>query len=211
MNTKNYISAEYKEINEKEKTIIHYISTSTPDRYNDIVNPAGIDYADFRKNPVVFFGHRSNGFPIGKNIWLKPDGKGVIAKTQFDSSDAAGEVFRLNKEGFLNSWSIGFIPKGSPKITRDENTGDVYNLIDEWSLLEYSSVALPANPDCVNLMMKELKCPEVRKILETENEKLLNSGKFDLLGQEINEVKKALMKLEDRVSEKLIQILKLKN
>ena len=211
MNTKNYISPEYREINEKEKTIIHYISTSTPDRYNDIVNPEGIDDSDFRKNPVVFFGHRSNGFPIGKNIWLKPDGKGVIAKTKFDSSDAAGEVFRLNKEGFLNSWSIGFIPKGNPKISRDENTGDVYNLIDEWTLLEYSSVALPANPDCVNLMMKELKCPEVRKILETENETLINSGKLVLLGQEIIELKKALMKLEDRVSGKLIQILKLKN
>lgn len=157
----------FKEIDERDMTIVHYISTVTPDRYNEVMNPDGMDDSDFRKNPVVFFGHRNSGLPIAKNLWLKKDGFGVIAKTQFDSSDTAREVFRLNKEGYLNAWSVGFMYNGEPEYR------DGLYYVSKWKLLEYSSVAIPANPDCLNLMLKEIKDAAVRNVLSGE---LRNTG-----------------------------------
>ena len=103
-----------KEVNRDEMVITHYISTRTPDRYDEVMNPKGCDDTEYRKNPVVFFGHRARDLPIAKNIKLSADDYGVIAVTKFDSSEFAKEVFRLNTEGFLNSWSIGFVPMEQP-------------------------------------------------------------------------------------------------
>lgn len=168
-------------INRDELTITHYITTNTPDRYGDIMEPLGCDDAEFRKNPVVFFGHRSDGIPIAKNIELRYEEDGIIAVTKFDTSPFAREIFRLNEEGYLNSWSIGFIPEGRPA----DRGG--YNVYERWKLLEYSSVGIPANPDAVNLMLKSIKDENTKKILEetfllTKNNNMhnaLNSGAFE--------------------------------
>jgi len=158
-----------KEISDNDLTITHYISTSTPDRYGEIMNPSGCNYKEFRKNPVVFFGHRSGDLPVAKNEKLVIDDFGVLAVTKFDTSDFAKEVFRLNKEGFLNSWSIGYIPKKiNNRKMKTENAEQEFSYIDEWELMEYSSVPIPANPDAVNLILKEVKNERVRRILEEQ-------------------------------------------
>ncbi len=160
-----------KEIDNDALTITHYISTSTPDRYGEIMKPDGCDFSGYRKNPVVFFGHRSRDLPIAKNEKIVIDESGVLAVTKFDTSDFAKEIFRLNAEGFLNSWSIGFVPKKmkSQRLNVNDKEQD-YLCVEEWELLEYSSVPIPANPDAVNLMLKEVKNEKVRDIiLETNN------------------------------------------
>ena len=52
MKTKHFISETDKTFNDDDLTITHYISTTTPDRYGDIVNPAGMDTSNYIKNPV---------------------------------------------------------------------------------------------------------------------------------------------------------------
>ena len=148
-----------KEIDKSALTITHYISTATPDRFGEVMNPKGCNYTEYRKNPVVFFGHQSRELPIARNENIIADDFGVIAVTKFDTSDFAKEVFRLNSEGFLNSWSIGFVPMKKPTLK------DKYLYYDKWNLLEYSSVPIPANPDAVNLMLKEIKNERVREII----------------------------------------------
>jgi HK97 family phage prohead protease len=163
MDYKNFIATE-KSFNDKERTITHYISTVTPDRFGDIVNPSGMDAENFRKNPIVLFGHSHNSRSnvIGKNIALFPDNFGVKAITKFADTPAGNDLYILNREGYLNAWSIGYIPK---KIKTQNSTSDKhtisYNIIDEWELLEYSSVVIPANPDALNLMLKEINSPEI--------------------------------------------------
>ncbi|MBE2256577.1 MAG: HK97 family phage prohead protease [Ignavibacteria bacterium] len=142
-NTKKYIDT-------KNRTIIHYISTKTEDRNGEIMNPKGCDAEEFLKNPVVFFAHRSNELPIGKCELLEIKETGIIAKTKFYDSEFAREIFKMNTEGFLNSWSIGFTITEPPEIRE----GKVY--INKWKLLEYSSVPIPANPECNNLILKGL-------------------------------------------------------
>jgi len=36
-----------KEFNENEKSVVHYITTSTKDRYGNIVNPTGTDVSNY--------------------------------------------------------------------------------------------------------------------------------------------------------------------
>lgn len=153
MNYKTFNNS-IKSFNDEEMIIEHYISTTTPDRYGDVINPMGMDTKNFRKNPVVLFCHDSRSMVIGKNISLIPDEFGIRAKTQFANTNAGREIYRLNREGFLNAWSIGFIPMSKPSI-RVQNGIEV-NYIDKWELLEYSSVPIPANPDSVNLILKNL-------------------------------------------------------
>ncbi len=146
---------------DNERTIIHYISTTTPDVYGDIVHPEGMDSTDFEKNPVVLFAHNSGALTVGKNIRLIKVKNGVIAKTKFADTEIGRELYRLNAEGYMNSWSIGFmIAEGGARMK------DGYRHIDKWKLLEYSSVALPANPDALNLIVKNIRSDEFRKIFE---------------------------------------------
>ncbi len=143
-----------KSFNDEEMIIEHYISTSTPDRYGDVINPLGMETKNFRKNPVVLFCHDSRSMVIGKNISLIADEFGIKAKTQFANTNAGREIYRLNREGFLNAWSVGFLPKSKPRLTTIN--GVEVNYIEKWELLEYSSVPIPANPDSVNLILKNL-------------------------------------------------------
>lgn len=193
MDYKSFIVTE-KSFNDKDMTLTHYISTVTPDRFGDIINPYGMDAENFRKNPIVLFGHNhhTRGNVIGKNIALNVDDFGVKAITQFADTPAGKDLYILNKEGFLNAWSIGYIPKKTKTQNTTINNQSVsYNIIDEWELLEYSSVVIPANPDALNLMLKEIKSPEV-----------LNEINLSMLKDKIDV-------LEEKTANKLMKILSL--
>ncbi len=157
---KQFVSSE-KMFDDGEMTITHYISTLTPDRYCDIVNPHGINDRNYRKNPVVLFSHNSENLVIGKNLKLKVDEFGVLATTKFADTELGRDLYKLNKEGFLNAWSIGFIPL--QQVSKKHEDGRTYNHIEEWELLEYSSVPVPANPDCLNVMMKSVTDDYLRR------------------------------------------------
>jgi HK97 family phage prohead protease len=200
MEYKNFIVTE-KSFNDKDMTITHYISTVTPDRFGEIVNPFGMDAENFRKNPIVLFGHSHNsrGNVIGKNIALFPDDFGVKAITKFADTPAGKDLYILNREGYLNAWSIGFIPKKTKtQNTTINNQPGTYNIIDEWELLEYSSVAIPANPDALNLMVKEIKSQEILQELS-----------WGIINNEIMEIKNRVELLEDKTTRKIIEVLKL--
>lgn len=147
---KNTNEIKNKYFDKKNRTIEHYISTTAEDRYGEIMNPKGCDAEEFLRNPVVFFAHRSNELPIGKCEFLEIKEKGIIAKTKFYDSEFANEIFKMNVQGYLNSWSIGFTIMEPVEIKHDK----IY--INKWKLLEYSSVPIPANPECINLSLKNI-------------------------------------------------------
>lgn len=206
-------------INEEEMSVVHYISTIDKDVYDDVVIPDGIDYADFRKNPVVLYMHNSYSKPIAKNLWLKTDSRGVLAKTQFDKNGEEGaEIFRLIKEGFLNAWSIGFM------INKFDYVGNT-RMIKEWKLLEYSAVPIPANPNALTLALENVKCANVRDaIMQTKEYQqsvvkaaLAQSEEIEKLKSEMQEMEKCNLKsqeevkdlisnLEKRIAKKLYEI-----
>ena len=193
-------------IDEQERTIVHYITTKVVDRFGDKIYPEGMDDSDYRKNPVVLFAHDARELTIGKNIWLKKDKKGVLAKTQFADTQIGKDLFRLNQNGFLNAWSIGFIiPEGGSEYT------DKVNHIKKWNLLEYSNVPLPANPESLNLMLKEVSDERLKRYLkesyESDHYELLRMN--NRIDERISELEKRFGRFESVVTEKFVQVAKI--
>ncbi len=202
------------EIKEGERAIIKYVSTATVDRDGEILMPDGADLKDFRKNPVVLFGHNYLSLPVGKDQWIKVDGRGIKAKTLYASVEAnplAEQVYQLQKEKILNTSSVGFIPvKVSERGTDDyekaikkietvygiseKKSRNASRIYEKWILLEHSDVPVPSNPDALNIAigkgvnisedMKE-KMSEYLEIEETPEPK--DAGGFLMTPEELLE------------------------
>lgn len=162
----NFVTKDYeileKEINHEERSIKQYISTTSLDRGKDIMLPKGLDESNYRKNPVVLFNHNKD-LIVGKNLWLKKESDGVLAKTQFANTPFADDIYILNKEGCLNAWSIGFMPR---KWDYDQEK-QITTYID-WELFEYSSVSVPMNQDAVNTAKAMVKSDMAKGLFEKQ-------------------------------------------
>jgi hypothetical protein len=149
-----------------ERSDVSWISTESPDRQREVVLAAGMNDAHFRLNPIVTMQHAYWLPPVGRSLWRKrvKDGAqvGVKAKTQYpprpDSWPADAEwpadcAFTLVQADLLRGKSIGFLPIQThiPDDREREAHGwqDVRLVIDEWILLEYACVFLPAQQEAV--------------------------------------------------------------
>lgn len=154
-----------------ERAAVSYITTRDIDRDGEIVEPDGVDLESYRKNPVVLFGHDYSQLPIGKNLWIKADERGLIAKTQYASHEFAEKVYEYRKEGMPLAQSIGFIPlkwEDNP----DKSNKSWSRRYTKWHLLEYSDVPVPANPEAVNIAVSKglLPAPDPAPDIEVKYE-----------------------------------------
>ena len=167
------------DFNDGEKSVITYITTGGMDRDREIIKPDGGDFTTYLKHPVVLFAHRySDGLPIGRCSWIKSDGlnKGLIAKTIYANTPQADLIYNYRKDGFPLAVSIGFVPTSyvsANDITKkdefaleiknaikngwvtEKNAGEVRNIIQKWTLLEYSDVAIPANSQALQIAVNK--------------------------------------------------------
>ena len=167
------------DFNDGEKSVITYITTGGIDRDKEIIKPDGGDFTTYLKHPVVLFAHRySDGLPIGRCSWIKSDGlnKGLIAKTIYANTPQADLIYNYRKDGFPLAVSIGFVPTSyvsANDITKkdefaleiknaikngwvtEKNAGEVRNIIQKWTLLEYSDVNLPCNVDALQIAVNK--------------------------------------------------------
>ncbi len=161
-----------KEVDKNERTAVVVLTRRIRDRQGDILEPAGVRLKSFRKNPVVLWAHDYRGLPIGKSLWEKAQGDALIAKVRFANTDFAQQVWQLVQSGFLNSWSVGFVPiQAEPVKEGGKFTG--YR-IKEWELLEYSAVPVPANPEALTVEVRSrISHPVLLKslgLLETDKD-----------------------------------------
>ena len=114
-----------------------------------------------------------------------PNFKQFCAKIETDDSERsitaviADTVYELYKGGFLNAFSVGFQPNSfkqpTPKeIEKNPELAEANRIFDDWDLLEFSAVPVPANPDALATAVKS-------KSIEL-SEKLINE-----LGVELKE------------------------
>jgi len=106
---------ELKEVSLKDGTAVGLITTDTVDRYREIVDPGGAQLEHFRRNPVVLLNHNSWGVPIGKNLWTKNEGRGILAKTQFAPTPEGRDVLALY-EGDIPSAREWFTQTRQPAV-----------------------------------------------------------------------------------------------
>jgi hypothetical protein len=149
------------EIAAEDRTEVSKITTEAVDRDREIVVAKGIDLAAFRSNPVVLLNHNWTGLPLGKALWVKNEGNGLSAKTQYAKrpQDHTGEwvpesVYSLIKQDMLPGKSIGFLPlEARPpekaEIAQRPELKDVRRIITKSILLEYSVVGIPSNPEAL--------------------------------------------------------------
>jgi hypothetical protein len=155
------------ELNPGERSDVSWISTESVDRTGEVIVARGMNDSQFQGNPLVTLGHAYWMPPVGKSLWRRrvKDGSlvGIKAKTQYpprpDNWPAAeswvpDKVLALVQAGLLQGKSIGFLPTKvhvpDAKEAGERGWGDDVRLvIDEWLLLEYACVFLPANQDAL--------------------------------------------------------------
>lgn len=128
-----------KEIKENGIIVGAVASTGSLDREGDILEPGGWVLDNFRTAPRLLWSHMAQELPIGKvkNIIVNAMGDLVFdAEFAEKENDFAKKVADLVRGGFLNTFSVGFMPI--------EQDGQRY-LKNE--LLEISMVNVPANPE----------------------------------------------------------------
>ena len=124
-------------------------STSTQDRDGEVIDAAGWDLKNFRKNPVIMFAHDYRSLPIGKasRVWLH---NGALKNTvEFPPEgiyEFADIVERLVDTGYLKTESVGFIPKKWEDGDGEKAPKRTYT---KQELLEISIVPVPSNPDAL--------------------------------------------------------------
>lgn len=162
-------NSEIKGIDEKEGTLTAYVSTGARDRMDEVLLPSGADMKSYKKNPVVLFAHDYSAPPIGKALWIKNDGDGIMAKVKFASTEFAQEILTLFKEGIMNAFSVGFIPKEWDDGDGEKKARRTYK---KWELLEFSAVPVPANPEALTLAMSKglIKSDALKKSFKIEED-----------------------------------------
>jgi len=161
---KYYTAEKESEVDKEERSVISYISTGIKDRDGEMLLPEGVDIENYRKNPIVPFGHDYSTIPPAKNAWIKRDEKGLIAKTVFAANQRADEYYRAYTEDvggtgpLLNSFSVGFIPiewedTEAKALERDPSLPKrTYN---KWELLEYSLVPVPSCSEALTIAVEK--------------------------------------------------------
>jgi hypothetical protein len=140
MNKKLYelLNIKIKGVEEETFTLEAIFSTEDEDRHGDIVRQ-NWDLKQFKKNPVILNSHNywSATDVIGKAEKIGVKNGQLEGKIKFavEENPIAKIIFDLYKGGFLNAFSVGFIPK------EFSDKGEILKS----ELLEISAVSVPAN------------------------------------------------------------------
>jgi hypothetical protein len=150
-----------KDITERGDRVIAWtVSTEARDRDKDRILQRGWKLKNYRKNPVVLFGHDYGALPVGRSIrtWVDKSDQGSRLRMlkQFatrEENEFADTVFNMAKAKFLRTASVGFVPL---KFEEDPEAPDEMKegffrpmLFKENDLLESSVVPVPSNPEAL--------------------------------------------------------------
>jgi len=145
-------------IGDESRSLRFTISTADVDREQDRIALEGWDLRNFKRNPVVLWGHDAARLPIGRAFDLTLEDGALKASVEFIPEDLpeggafAESVHRLARLGFIAATSVGFRP------TKWEYTTDKARGADDWfpgidfneqELVELSIVTVPANPEAL--------------------------------------------------------------
>ena len=125
-------------------------STSTEDRDGEVIDAAGWDLKNFKKNPVIMYAHDYRTLPIGRanRVWVSKDGvlKNTVEFPPEGTYEFADIVERLVDTGYLKTESVGFIPR---KWEDGDGEKAPRRKYVKQELLEISIVPIPSNPDAL--------------------------------------------------------------
>ena len=121
------------------------VTTEWVDRDGEVIKADWIEFKNYMKNPVVLVDH---SYKIESIVWktlkIYQEGTKTIAEWVFAKDVEKADLIRtLYSQGFIKTVSIGFIAK--KRDDKDRST------ITKSEMLEFSFVAVPANPEALSL------------------------------------------------------------
>jgi HK97 family phage prohead protease len=136
----------------KNGDIESYVSTEAVDRVGDVIKAKGWQLDNYKKTGApVLFSHDYSQPPIGKAIEIEVQRKGLWAITRFhEKTQQSRDLAMLAREGDMKSWSVGFNPIDKPEMRKDTDGNFAGYIFKTQELLEYSLVAVPANPEAIS-------------------------------------------------------------
>jgi hypothetical protein len=145
-----------------ERTILADISTQDVDSDGDIVLAKGCDLNRYLKNPIITINHSYITQDIvGSTKQIEVLDDRIRCKIKLNDTDSALNLWKQVRAGDIRGNSIGFVIKEAViKGTKEFDTvqkmynlktNDAKRIITKYLLIENSIVALPANPDALNV------------------------------------------------------------
>lgn len=136
------------------------ISTNAVDRDQDTINQTGWTLDNYKRNPVVLWGHDTSSLPVGKAVEIGLEDGNLTATVEFvpESVPIAGQmaeaVHQLLSTNYLGAVSVGFKPIEWDFSADPDRSGYDFKSQD---LLEFSIVAVPSNPNALVAESEEPK------------------------------------------------------
>lgn len=144
------------DVTKQEEAVEWVLSDMSLDRDQERVDPAGADFKNFKKNPVVLWAHDYTRPAIGKITNPKVKDGRVVGKVEFDDKDTdefAWMVGQKVKKGIISAGSIGFKPNTVEFV---EEPKDSTRLVHrKWELMEFSICNVPSNPNAMAVRAEE--------------------------------------------------------
>lgn len=146
-----------------DEPVLDFIaSDESVDRYNEVIQTAGWQLDNYRKNPVVVDSHNYDSVAriLGRSTEVSITNQRLTNRVKFSTDNPLGAMaYKMARAGFIKSESVGFIPL---EFTRgDESKGEPYRTYQKQELIEISLVAVPANPGAT--MSLALKSGAIQK------------------------------------------------
>lgn len=145
----------------------YVLSDESIDRYGDVITAGGWDLSNFKNHPIALFNHHADAI-IGRWENVRIEGKKLLGRLTLaaeGTSATVDEIRRLWQQKMLRAVSVGFRPTEQEKLTdkADEFFGPFRYLRQE--LVEASLVAVPANPNALQVSRSFTIPADVRKQL----------------------------------------------
>lgn len=135
----------YKRMATNTNTNTFVLSDESVNSYNSVVLTAGIDTAQFERNPVMLYMHDRDNGVVGRWENIRKDGDKLLADAVFDDSTELGAKIKKQVDnGFLRCVSIGI-----DVINQEELNG--VQTVTKSRLIEASVVDIPSNSNAIKL------------------------------------------------------------
>ncbi|MEM7372813.1 MAG: HK97 family phage prohead protease [Bacteroidota bacterium] len=132
------------------------LSDERVNKYGFRVLTAGIDLAEYKRNPILLLMHNRRLLPIGKieNLKVK-DGK-LLGDPVFDTEDELAQKVKSKvDQDILNAVSIGFRVMATSDDPKHLLPGQTRATVTKAALYEVSIVDIPANSGAMKLSFPE--------------------------------------------------------
>lgn len=155
-------------VDESQRLVTGWASTSEVDECGDVMVPQGVDTAYLDRHKSINIGHSRNPKDaIGSHRWVKkyPD-RGVMVQFKMGSNPAGEEAWTMVQEQVLSCLSIEFegVDFGQPTGAELKKWGnDALCVYRTWKMRGYALVSQPMNAGAV---ITEIKSRPVHEWLD---------------------------------------------